>query len=129
MTFGKRFETLRREKGMTQQEISEDFNKKFNYSFNKSSISQYENNLRKPEIEALEKWAVYFDVSIDYLLCKTDERCKKNIPQDAEDEKYHIVIRKAKIDLGSASIPRETFMTLAMNCGALSFNMSVNRLL
>lgn len=72
MTFGQVFKTLRLKKELTQKDLAEDFNKKYNYSFNKSSISQYENDLRKPEIDALKDFADYFNVSIDYLLGKTD---------------------------------------------------------
>lgn len=54
---------------MTQDELAEDFNNKFDYSFTKATISQYENNRRLPEIGALLKFADYFKVSLDYLLC------------------------------------------------------------
>lgn len=54
---------------MTQDELAEDFNNKFDYSFTKATISQYENNRRIPEVSALLKFADYFNVSLDYLLC------------------------------------------------------------
>jgi transcriptional regulator with XRE-family HTH domain len=68
MTFGERFKALRIEKGLKQQELADDFNKIYGHTFAKSSISQYENNKRSPEIKALKDFASYFDVSIDYLL-------------------------------------------------------------
>ena len=73
-TFGKRFKELRKDKKLTQYELEKQFNKQFNTTFNKSTISQYENDKRKPEINILENWADFFDVSVDYLLCRTDER-------------------------------------------------------
>ncbi|WP_018590420.1 helix-turn-helix domain-containing protein [Terrisporobacter glycolicus] len=73
-TFGIRFKELRNEKKLTQDELVENFNKKYNTRFNKSTISQYENNKRKPEVNILENWADFFDVSIDYLLGRNDER-------------------------------------------------------
>ena len=54
---------------MTQDELAEDFNNKFDYSFTKATISQYENDRRIPEVSALLKFADYFNVSLDYLLC------------------------------------------------------------
>lgn len=54
---------------MTQDELAEDFNNKFDYSFTKATISQYENDKRIPEVSALLKFADYFNVSLDYLLC------------------------------------------------------------
>lgn len=76
-TFGIRFKQLRNEKKLTQDELVENFNKKYNTRFNKSTISQYENNKRKPEVNILENWADFFDVSIDYLLGRNDERNHK----------------------------------------------------
>ncbi len=73
-TFGQKFKTLRHEKELTQEDLSNEFNAIYHYSFKKSSISQYENNNRIPEIDALKRWAEYFDVSIDWLLGRTDVR-------------------------------------------------------
>ncbi len=73
-TFGMRFKELRNEKKLTQDELVENFNKKYNTTFNKSTISQYENNKRKPEVNILENWADFFNVSIDYLLGRNDEK-------------------------------------------------------
>lgn len=74
MTFGQRFKELRLEKNYTQQELVDDFNKSYDYSFSKAAISQYENDKRIPETEALIKFAFYFDVSLDYLLGLSSER-------------------------------------------------------
>ena len=74
MNFGQRFKKLRLEKGLTQQGLAEDFNKIYGHTFSKSSISQYENGKRTPENEALKNFALYFNVSIDYLLCISDIR-------------------------------------------------------
>lgn len=73
-TFGERFRQLRIEKGLKQEELINEFNKVFHFSFTKSAISQYENDKRIPEIQALSAFADYYNVSMDYLLGKTDER-------------------------------------------------------
>lgn len=72
--FGKRFKQLRLSLDLKQQELVDDFNKKYNYSFNRVAISQYENGKRIPEIDALTSFADYFGVTVDYLLGRTDER-------------------------------------------------------
>lgn len=74
MTFGQRFKELRLEKGLKQQELVDDFNNTYGYNFNKSSISQYENDKRKPEIDVLKDFALYFNVSLDYLLGISENR-------------------------------------------------------
>lgn len=72
--FKDRFRKLRNERDMNQESLSKDFNSKFHYNFGKSSISMYENGKRMPEISALEDFATYFGVSVDYLLGRVDVR-------------------------------------------------------
>lgn len=68
-TFGDRFKKLRLSRSLTQEQLAEDFNEKYGYSFTKATISQYENNKRTPEITAIMNFADYFKTSLDYLLC------------------------------------------------------------
>lgn len=84
MTFGQRFKELRLEKGLTQQELAEDFNKIYGHTFSKPSISQYENGKRTPENQALKNFASYFNVSIDYLLGVSDIK-NNNISIEKQD--------------------------------------------
>lgn len=76
-TFGERFRLLRKEKKLSQKEMVEDFNKRFGLNYTNRSISKYEKNLRKPEMNNIEKFAKYFDVSVDYLLGISDIRNPK----------------------------------------------------
>lgn len=66
-TFGQRLKSLRRKKNLTQEGLASEF------YINKTSISRYENNTQFPEMELLIQLADYFEVSIDYLLGRTDE--------------------------------------------------------
>ena len=75
-SFGDRFKSLRTEKNMTQQQLADLFFTK------KSSISRYENNIQLPEIDTLQKFADFFDVSVDYLLCRSNYK-NINMPSDA----------------------------------------------
>lgn len=70
--FAYRFKKLRLENNMTQTDVVDKFNSIYHTTFNKSTISQYENGKRKPDISILENWAEFFDVSIDYLLGHID---------------------------------------------------------
>ena len=90
MNFGQRFKKLRLEKGLTQQGLAEDFNKIYGHTFSKSSISQYENGKRTPENEALKNFALYFNVSIDYLLC-IDDIIYNNIDIQKQDLQNEIL--------------------------------------
>ncbi|HHV27384.1 MAG TPA: helix-turn-helix transcriptional regulator [Tissierellia bacterium] len=86
-TFGKRFKKLRNEMGLTQKELVKLFNKKYYYNFNTSSISMYENEKQIPEIDVLNKWADFFNVSLDYLVGRTDVRNQsEKISNAVEDD-------------------------------------------
>lgn len=67
-TFGERLRELRREHQLTTVELGKALD------IANSSISRYENCLREPRRDFLEKVSKYFDVSIDYLLGVSDER-------------------------------------------------------
>lgn len=63
-----RIRTLREEKQMSQIDLAKQFN------ITSATISQYELGKRFPDQETLEKLADFFDVSVDYLLCRTKIR-------------------------------------------------------
>ncbi len=68
MTFGKRLRELRAERGLNQGHCADLFN------LSSSAIGAYERNEREPAYSHLVEFADYFRVSIDYLMCRTDER-------------------------------------------------------
>lgn len=61
-----RLKELRKKKGISQQRLATDLNTTQN------TISRYETGEREPGIDDLTKIADYFNVSIDYLLGRTD---------------------------------------------------------
>lgn len=67
-TLANRLKLLRKEKGITLEEMARDLNT------TKVTISRYENDVREPKSETLNALSDYFNVSIDYLFGKTDER-------------------------------------------------------
>lgn len=67
-TFGNRLKTLRKEKGYTQQDLSDIL------KITKSTVSMYENDNREPEFEKLEEIADLFNVNLDYLLGRSNQR-------------------------------------------------------
>ncbi|MDK2905488.1 MAG: hypothetical protein PWR12_1564 [Eubacteriaceae bacterium] len=71
-TFGTRLKRLRINMDMTQQDFAEQFN------LNKSSISKYEKDKNLPENQLLLEIADYFNVSVDYLLCRTNNPTSLN---------------------------------------------------
>ena len=61
-----RLKELRKTRNISQLKLALDLN------MNQNSISRYENCEREADYETLIKFAEYFDVSLDYLLGRTD---------------------------------------------------------
>ncbi|MEI3337600.1 MAG: helix-turn-helix transcriptional regulator [Clostridium sp.] len=83
----KRIRELRIEKELTQEDIAKMLNKSTN------NISQYETGKRQPDINTIIKIAEYFNVSIDYLMGRTETReladdfIKKNLKLTDDEKK------------------------------------------
>jgi len=61
-----RLKTLRKSRGISQLKLALDLN------MNQNSISRYETGEREADYATLIKFADYFNVSIDYILERTD---------------------------------------------------------
>ncbi|SKB28633.1 Transcriptional regulator, contains XRE-family HTH domain [Acetoanaerobium noterae] len=113
--FGNIFKALREEKGLTQQELVDLFNKQYHYKFGKSAISQYENNKRIPEVEVLQKWAEFFQVGLDFLLGNSDIKNPYKEAPEKTDEDIDLWLSKTD---GYKELPeedRELISNLAKN--------------
>lgn len=66
--FSDRLKLLRKERKITQKELAEIIN------LSSGAIAMYETGNRTPDKEVLSAIADFFDVSLDYLLGRTDER-------------------------------------------------------
>lgn len=66
--FGRKLKELRLEKSINQSELGEII------GISPSTVGMYERDQRFPDKEILGKIADYFEVSVDYLLGRTDER-------------------------------------------------------
>ena len=62
-----RLKALREARGISQLKLAMDLN------MNQNSISRYENGVRQADYKTLIALADYFDVSIDYLLERTED--------------------------------------------------------
>lgn len=71
-TFAERLKLLRKEKQITIEQLANDLGSA------KSTISRYENG-REPKADILQLIANYFNVSVDYLLGKTEIREPRSI--------------------------------------------------
>ena len=62
-----RLRELREQRGYTQLKVALDLN------LNQNSISRYESGSREAGFDMLIRFADYYGVSIDYILCRTDK--------------------------------------------------------
>lgn len=74
MTINERLKNLRKERGLTQTELSKQLN------IGQTTIAAYENGTHAPQIFSLLAYADFFDCSIDYLLGREDDF--ESIPTD-----------------------------------------------
>lgn len=83
--FSDRLKQLRKEKGVTQSDLSLAINK------SRVTVTAYETDDRMPDIDTLGKIADYFNEDVDWLIGRTDSRSKKmsdDLPVNAELLKF-----------------------------------------
>lgn len=68
-----RFRALRLKSGLSQTEFRRQYNERYNRSCTAAAISQIEHGKRMPELGALQDFADFYGVSVDYLLGQQDD--------------------------------------------------------
>lgn len=66
MNIGEKPQNLRKEKGLTQEELAKDLD------LGCSTIANYEKNYRNPDLDTLKKICEYFSVSADFFIFDKD---------------------------------------------------------
>ena len=93
-----RLRELRKEKGISQLKLALDLN------INQNTISRYESGLREADYQTLIKIADYFNVSIDYLLNRTEYVYPLSLLDEKMVENYtYSGMMNTVIQLSSAS--------------------------
>ncbi|WP_213997003.1 helix-turn-helix domain-containing protein [Tepidanaerobacter syntrophicus] len=75
-----RIKELREEAKISQAELASML------GVTQQALSNYENGLREPDLDTINKIANYFGVSIDYLLCRTNVRNSDIIEEAIKDD-------------------------------------------
>lgn len=91
MTFGERLMKLRKEKGFTRESFADYL------EISKFTLRNYEMGTSEPNSGLLRKLSKIFDVSIDYLLCATDER-EKILPYNLKTSEIDHIIKYRDLD-------------------------------
>ena len=82
-----RLKILRKQRGLSQLKLAMDLN------MNQNSISRYENGEREADYATLIKFADYFNVSLDYMVGRTDikEMVEKTKMSDLTDKETLLI--------------------------------------
>ena len=73
VTPGLRLRNLRKTKGLTQIKLAATLSERYEIGIDNRSICSYEKNINTPPPQTYELLADFFDVSLDYLRCLTNE--------------------------------------------------------
>ena len=115
MSFGEKIKILRKENGLSQDQLSEKING------DGRQISRYENGKMMPSIEAVIKIAKTFNISIDYLLLEDSIRkplyTKENklLEKFEEIQKLEEEDKKAISQLIDSLIKKAQFTKIAIS--------------
>ena len=87
--FSKRLKLLRKKERMSQIELAEELD------MSRSTVGYYETNKRNPDLKKIKNIADYFEVSVDYLLGRSNEKITvdqyKNEIDISDDIKQKII--------------------------------------
>lgn len=79
MKYGNRIAELREQKGWTQEQLATSI------GITRAALSHYEKNRREPDYETLTQLANLFQVSVDYLIGRTD---RPVLPVDRDVQQF-----------------------------------------
>lgn len=97
--FQNRLRELRKSLGLSQEDLGQKFN------LAKSTISQYELGKRSPDSVILTKLADFFNVTVDYLLGRTD--VKTFYDNETSAAKKCLFETQSYYDLDKSGLPKE----------------------
>lgn len=120
MIFGNRLKALREARGLSRKAFAEAMGVSY------STVSKYENGERFPDLDLLRKFAVYFDVSADYLIGLTPipsalggdrELRPANLNTDNKDSGFAAIPRPSVLKQLSQT-ERQTYLELCRESGS-----------
>ncbi|WP_079529925.1 MULTISPECIES: helix-turn-helix domain-containing protein [Halobacillus] len=104
MSLGNRISTLRKQEKLTQKSLAAKLN------IPHQNLSNYEREFRQPDYETLQKIADYFEVTIDYLLGRSEDpsgaNSDKNFDPMEELKQFMVENNMQDIDFGFYDIKK-----------------------
>ena len=78
---GTRIREIRKEAGLSLQDLADRMNRDFNANINKGMISKYENGIHEPSAGTVYCLAKIFGISAEYITGRSDERQSSSQPE------------------------------------------------
>lgn len=85
---GARLNAIRREAGLSLTDVAERLNRDYGANTNKGMISKYENGIHEPSASTIFCLSRIFNVSSDYIMCRTEEKVAPTAAQGCESSAY-----------------------------------------
>jgi transcriptional regulator with XRE-family HTH domain len=92
---GERIANLRKQKKLSQYDLAE------RLGFSRGKLANYEQGSRQPDFDTLKLIADFFDVSIDFLLGRTDEPT-----QESENTEFQEFINDPELQRWYKDLPK-----------------------
>ena len=94
MTLGKKIKELRKNKGLSQEDLANKLN------ISRQAVSKYEKDINEPNIDTIKRISKYFNVDLEYLLnddssLDSKDESKNNISNNVNNKNiflYYIVL-------------------------------------
>jgi len=129
MTFGEKIQKLRKEAGISQEELS------FQLKVSRQAISKWENDNGYPETEKIIKMSKIFNVTIDYLLNDDENKKADTLTEEsgiyishekADGFMFYQMSRYRKIGLSIAILMASTaFIFISIDLGIVLYVISI----
>ncbi|MFO1445274.1 helix-turn-helix transcriptional regulator [Bacillus sp. Bva_UNVM-123] len=86
--FSDKIKELRITKGLSLEQLALEFSKRYHSKISKSTISRWENNQAKPDIDDAHLYAKYFGVSLDWLMEREENTEPETIAAHHDGEEW-----------------------------------------
>lgn len=90
--FAKRLRKLRIERDKTLSDMEKEL------GITQATLSRYENDTREPKVTILNKLADYFNVSLDYLIGKTDHKHGYRMEENELTQELQNLLKKYDVE-------------------------------
>ncbi|MGD6894323.1 helix-turn-helix domain-containing protein [Bacillus infantis] len=88
LKIGEKIKELRMKRDLSQADLAEEINKLFDTSLNKGMISKWENGFADPRLDTARHLALFFNVSLDYLLDLEEKEEPQTIAAHHDGEEW-----------------------------------------